>query len=57
MAMMVSHQSLTIEAWVHASVSPQGICGGQSCTGTGFLLSSSAFSCQYQSNVALYSGG
>jgi hypothetical protein len=40
-AKAVSRQPLTAEARVRARVSPCGICGGQSGTGTGFSLSSS----------------
>jgi hypothetical protein len=36
MARVVSHQPLNTEAWVQSRVSPSGICGGQSVTGTGF---------------------
>jgi hypothetical protein len=46
MAQVVSHRPLTAEAWVRARVNPCGICGGQSCTGTGFSPSSSVFPCQ-----------
>jgi hypothetical protein len=45
MAQVISSQPLNTEAWVHAWVCPFGICDGQFGTGTGFSLSSSAFSC------------
>jgi hypothetical protein len=54
MAEVVSCCSLTVEAWVCAWVSPCGICGRQSDTGTGFSLSSLVFPCQYHSTVALH---
>jgi hypothetical protein len=41
MAHAVSRRHLTAEAWVRAWVSPCGICGGQSDTGTSFPPSSS----------------
>jgi hypothetical protein len=43
MARAVSHRLFTAEARFRARVSPCGICGGQSGTGTGFYLSSSAY--------------
>jgi hypothetical protein len=38
MAQAVSRRLLTVEARVRALIGPCGICGGQSGTGTGFLL-------------------
>jgi hypothetical protein len=45
---------LTAKAQVHAWVNPCGIYGGQTVTGTGFILSSSVFPCQYYSTLALH---
>jgi len=53
-AQAISRQHLTAEAWVRAPVSPFGIYGGQSGTGIGFSSSSSIFSCQHHSTVALH---
>jgi hypothetical protein len=47
MTQVVSRRPFTAEAWVRTQVTPCGICGGQSCTGTGFSPSSSVFLCQY----------
>jgi hypothetical protein len=47
--------AFTVEAQVNTQVTPYGICGGQSGTGTGFSLSSSVFLCQYRSPVAVHS--
>jgi hypothetical protein len=41
MAEVVSRRSLTVEARVRSRAGPRGICGGQSCTGTGFSPSTS----------------
>jgi hypothetical protein len=53
MAQVVSRRSLTAEAQVSARVNLCGVCGRQSGTGTGFSPSSSVFSCQHHSTVAL----
>jgi hypothetical protein len=49
MAQAVSRRPLTAEALVRSRVSPHGICGGQSGTGTGFSASTSVFPCQFHS--------
>jgi hypothetical protein len=54
MALVITGWPLTTEVWVHASVSPCGVCGGQSGTVTGYSLSSSVFPCQYYSTMALH---
>jgi hypothetical protein len=48
----VSRRPLTGEARVRSCVSPCGICGGQSGTGTGFSPNTSVFPCQYHSTGA-----
>jgi hypothetical protein len=49
MAQAVSRRSLTAEARDRSRVSPCGIFGGQSGTGTGFSPSTSVFPCQFHS--------
>ena len=49
MAQTVSSRPLTAEARVLYRVSPCGICGGQSGTGTGFSRVTSGFPCQFHS--------
>jgi hypothetical protein len=56
MAQTVSRRPPTAEAWVLSRLSPCGICGGQSGTGTGFSPSSSVFPCQYHSTGAALLG-
>jgi hypothetical protein len=52
----VSCWPFTAEARVRARVTPYGICGGPSGTGTGISPSSSVFPCQYHSIIAPYQG-
>jgi hypothetical protein len=55
MAQAVSRRPLAAEARVRARINLCGICGLQSGTGTDFSSSSSVFSCQYHSAVAVQS--
>jgi hypothetical protein len=52
MAQAVSRRPLTAEALARFRISPCGICGGQSGTGTGFSPSTSDFPCQFHSTGA-----
>jgi hypothetical protein len=52
MAHAVSCRRPTAEARVRSRLSPCGICGRQSGTGTGFSPSSSGFPCQFHSTGA-----
>jgi hypothetical protein len=47
MVQAVSRRPPTAEAQVRSRVSPCGICGGQSDSGTGFSPSTSVFPCQF----------
>ena len=55
MAQAVSRRALTAEARVRSRVSPYGICGGQSGTGTGFFPEYCGFPLS-NSNVAPLKG-
>jgi hypothetical protein len=52
MAQAVNRRPPTAKARVRSRVSPCGICGGQSGTGTGFSPSTSIFRCQFHSTGA-----
>jgi hypothetical protein len=54
MTQAVSRRPHTAEARVRAQVSPCGIYGGQSCTGTGSSANYSVFPCQYHSTVVVH---
>jgi hypothetical protein len=49
MAQAVNCQPLTMEEQVQAQISPCGVCGVQSATGTGFSPSTAVFPYQYHS--------
>jgi hypothetical protein len=51
-AQAVSRRPLTADTQVRSRVSPCGICGGQSDTGTGFPPSTSVFPCHFHSTCA-----
>jgi hypothetical protein len=52
MSQAVSRRPLTVDARVRSRVSPCGICGGQSGTGTGFFPITEVFPCQFHSTGA-----
>jgi hypothetical protein len=52
MAQAVSRRPPTAEARVRSRLSPCGICGGRSGTGTGFSPSTSVSACQFHSTGA-----
>jgi hypothetical protein len=54
MAQAVCRRPVTAEDRFRFRVTPCDTCGRQSGTGTGFSPSSSVFSCQYHSTVALH---
>jgi hypothetical protein len=56
MAQAVSRRPLTADAQIQSRVSPCGICGGQSGTGTGFSPSTSVFPRQFHSTGAPLQG-